>query len=211
MSTVKTEQRLYVFGAGGHARVVIATLEAAGWTVIGLFDDDPARAGSRVDGVETLGAIEAFLPLDAPLVLAIGHNATRARVAARLDGRVQWARAIHPRADVHRTVDVGPGTVVFAGAIVQPGCRLGAHVIVNTAATADHECVVGDFAHLGPGVHLPGNVTVGEGALLGTGVCAIPGVTVGAWTTVGAGGSITRDLPENVVATGVPARIRLPR
>lgn len=200
--------RAYVLGAGGHARVVIATLEVAGTAVVGLFDDDPARAGTMLDGVPVLGRLADHLPLDAPLVLAIGRNDTRARLAAALDGQVAWASAVHPRALVHPSVEVGPGTVVFAGAIVQPGTRLGAHVIVNTAATIDHDGQIGDAAHVAPGCHLAGNVTLGEGAFLGVGCAVVPGVTVGAWTTVGAGGVVVGDLPEKVVAVGVPARVR---
>jgi acetyltransferase-like isoleucine patch superfamily enzyme len=70
----------------------------------------------------------------------------------------------------------------------------------------DHDCRIGAFAHIAPGVHLAGNVTVGEGALLGVGVSVIPGASVGEWAVVGAGAVVIEAIPANVVARGVPAR-----
>ena len=86
--------------------------------------------------------------------------------------------------------------------------RVGVHAIVNTSASVDHECVLGDYSQVTPGVHLGGNVTIGEGAFLGVGAAAIPGVTIGAWSIVGAGAVVVSDLPERILAVGVPARIR---
>jgi acetyltransferase-like isoleucine patch superfamily enzyme len=77
---------------------------------------------------------------------------------------------------------------------------------VNTGATIDHDCIIGDYAHLAPGVHRAGSVQVGEGAFLGIGSVVIPGVKIGRWSTLGAGGVATRDLADGVVAVGVPAR-----
>jgi len=98
--------------------------------------------------------------------------------------------------------------VVFAGAVIQPDAAIGGHAIVNTAASIDHDCVLGDFVHVAPGVRLAGSVVLGEGAMLGIGTVAIPGARVGAWSVVGAGAAILGELPANVVAIGTPARPR---
>src|SRR5262245_10113907 len=131
-------ERVQVFGAGGHAKVVIATLTAAGHDVVAVWDDDAARWGGTCLGVPIRGATAAAD--DLPTILAIGDNRARARLASAMTRR--WMTVIHPTAHVHPSVTLGPGTVVFAGAIVQPDARLGAHVIVNTAATVDHDCVL---------------------------------------------------------------------
>ena len=194
-----------VIGAGGHARVVITTLGEAGFEVVAVRDDDPATWGTRCLGIEIRGGLaelRARPPL--PAIVAIGDNRTRARVVASL--ALPWAVAVHPRAWVDRTAQLGPGTVVFAGAIVQPQAVIGAHAIVNTAATVDHDCRIGDFAHLGPGTHLCGNVAIGSGALVGVGACARPGASVGDWATIGAGGVIAGTIAAGVTAIGVPAR-----
>lgn len=195
--------RVALIGAGGHAKVVLATAQAAGFEVTGLYDDDEARWGTEVLGVPVVGPASR-LPAGAPAVLAIGANAARKRLATELP--LSWRTVVHPRATVHDSVRLGEGTVVFAGAVIQPDTTLGAHAIVNTGATVDHDGRLGDFVHLAPGVHLAGGVTVGEGAFLGVNAGVIPGRTIGDWTTVGAGGIVVRDLPPGVTAIGVPAR-----
>lgn len=197
-----------LIGAGGHAKVIAAAILAREDRVVAVFDDDPARQGQTLLGAPIVGPIAAAAGYAsrALAILGIGSNAARARLAAELD--LPWGVVVHPRAWVHETVQLGPGTVVFAGAIVQPCNVLGEHVIVNTAASIDHDCVLGRFVHVAPGAHLAGTVRIGEGSFMGVGSAAIPGVIVGKHVTVGAGGVVVRDLPDGVTAVGVPARPR---
>lgn len=200
---------LVVIGAGGHAKVVVATARAAGFDVVAVLDDDGSRRGRAILGARVEGTTaELGRWPDALALLAIGSNRVRKELAARLPAR--WATLVHPSAVVHESVRIGEGTVVFAGAVIQPDTVLGAHVIVNTAASIDHDCQVGDFAHVAPGSHLAGGVSLGEGAFLGIGAKVIPGRRVGSWATVGAGGVVIRDIGEGCVAVGVPARERGP-
>ncbi|CAM4152196.1 acetyltransferase [Deinococcus marmoris] len=194
-----------VVGAGGHAKVVIATLRAAGMDVAGVLDDRAESWGGSVLGCPVLGGLERLEQSADRAVLAIGSNAARRDLAARFPNAT-WATAIHPAATVHESVKLGPGTVIFAGAVIQPDTVLGQHVIVNTGATADHDCVLEDFVHVAPGVHLAGAVHLEEGVFLGVGCAVTPGISVGRWTTVGAGGVVVRPLPANTVAVGIPAR-----
>jgi len=198
---------VYVLGAGGHAKVVVSTLQAAGYRVAAVYDDDPHKWGQCVLDVPIVGAIAPeCVPAGQPVVLAIGNNATRKVVAARFTN-VQWISVQHPNADVHPSVKLGAGTVVFSGAVVQPGAVVGRHCIINTGATVDHDCVIGDYAHIAPGVHLAGEVKVGEGAFLGIGSVAIVGVVIGAWATIGAGAVVIADIPPGATAVGVPAKV----
>jgi sugar O-acyltransferase (sialic acid O-acetyltransferase NeuD family) len=197
---------VYVIGAGGHAKVVIRALEDLGYRVAVVFDDDQRLAGRSVVGIPIVGPIERITDQPCrPAVIAIGNNAIRRRIALRYD--LPWLTAVHPRAFVDPSVHLGQGTVVLAQAVVQVDSSLGNHVIINHAATVDHDCVVESYAHLAPGVHLAGGVTVGEATLLGIGAVAIPGVRIGAGATVGAGAAVIHDLPEHIVAVGVPATI----
>ncbi len=202
----RNAERVAVIGAGGHAKVVLATLQACGYTVAAVFDDDPSKWGGDLLGVTVQGGVSRLAGVPGVrAVIAVGDNAARAAIAGRLPS-VEWLTLVHPAAHVHPSVHLGPGTVVFAGAVIQPDSRIGAHVIVNTAVSVDHDCCVNDFVHLAPGVHLAGNVTVGRGAFIGIGSVVTPGRRVGDWTTVGAGAAVVTDLPERVTAVGVPAR-----
>lgn len=196
----------FVIGGGGHGKVVVSLLQACGLAVDVVLDDAPSRWGETLLGIPVAGPTELFLGRDEPrAILAIGGNVRRLSLARRFS-RVHWETVVHPRAWVHESVRIGPGTVVFAGAILQPGSEIGAHCIVNTGAVADHDCRIGDGVHLAPGTCLAGGVTLGKGVFFGVRSAAIPGVSVGDWTIVGAGGVVVRDLPERVVAVGVPAR-----
>jgi sugar O-acyltransferase (sialic acid O-acetyltransferase NeuD family) len=198
---------LAILGAGGHAKVVIATARAAGRTDLACFDDAVAAHGREVFGVRVAGPLAEILDDPAAeAVLAIGDNAARKRLADR--ARCRFATLVHPSALVDASVALGAGTVVFAGVVIQPETRLGAHVIVNTGGSIDHDGRIGDYVHLAPGVRLAGTVEIGEGTLVGIGAAVIPGIRIGAWSVVGAGAAVVRDLPDRIVATGVPARIR---
>lgn len=194
-----------VVGGGGHAKVVIATLQAVGHPVAGVVDDDPSLHGHSLLGAPVLGGSERLADHRGPAVFAIGSNRIRKNLAEAWDA-VEWLTLVHPRATVHESVVLEEGAVVFAGAIAQPGTVIGRHAILNTGATVDHDACIGDFAHIAPGVHLSGNVTVGEGGFVGVGASAVQGVMIGAWGTVGAGAVVVRDLPPNVTSVGVPAR-----
>lgn len=205
--------RLLLFGASGHGRVVADAARAAGWEIAGWGDDDPARHGLELEGVSVvaIGVEEAAAwarAHGARLVVSIGDNRARSRLfEALLAAGAEPATVVHPAAVLSPAAALGPGTVVFAGAVVNPGARLGRNVIVNTAASVDHDAAIGDHAHLSPGVHLGGTVTVGEGAHLGVGVSVRNNVSIGAWTVVGVGAAVVGDLPAGVVAYGVPARV----
>lgn len=194
---------IVVVGAGGHAKVVIATVRAAGGEVMAAYDDDQTRWGQQILGVPIKGPVSREGIGDAPAIIAIGNNRARQSIAARF--HAQWVSACHPNTTVHPSVCLGPGTVVFAGAVIQPDATLGAHAIVNTAASVDHDCIVGDFVHLGPGVRLCGGVTVDEGALLGVGAGVSPNVEIGAWSTAGAGAVCVIDVARETTVVGVPA------
>src|ERR1017187_10402876 len=107
-----------------------------------------------------------------------------------------WRSVVHPSPWVDPGVTLGPGTVVFAGAIVQVNAEIGSHVILNTRASVDHDCVVGDYVHIAV-AHLAGGSSANEGAFLALGSVVLPGLHVGSWATVGAGAVVTRDVAPN--------------
>ena len=200
-----------VYGAGGHAQVVIDVLRSLGIRVRRQLNDNPwNQHPASIDvrpGIRRTGPAEFPQP-DVPIVMAVGRNGERAELVHLLDARaVAFRSAVHASAIIAPTARIGDGTVVLHGAIVQANARVGRHVLVNTAASVDHDCVVGDFAHVSPHATLCGHVTVGEGTHIGAGAVLIPRVRVGRWCRVGAGAVVVRDLPDHVTAVGNPARV----
>jgi sugar O-acyltransferase (sialic acid O-acetyltransferase NeuD family) len=201
---------LWVIGAGGHAKVVVDTIRAAGFgEPAGVLDDDPAKYGTTVLGVPVLGGPDpetiARLGITRA-VIAIGHNHARSQIAERLHGLVTWETVVHPAAVVAASARLGEGTVIFAGVVIQPDAVIGRHAIVNTSASVDHDCEIGAFAHIAPGVRIAGGVLIGDGALLGIGSCVTPGRRIREWATVGAGAVVIDDVAAFTTAVGVPAR-----
>jgi len=207
--------RLFIWGASGHALVVADIIRQLDlFEIVGFLDDidpqprsDPRLTASILGGRDVLTGLRR-LGVEAAIV-AVGDCAARLELAAIAEGHgFVLATAIHPRAVVAADVAVGRGSVICAGAIVNPGARISANVIVNTSASVDHECVLEDGVHISPGAHLGGSVFVGRGAWVGIGAAVAPGVRIGARSVVGAGSVVLEDVPESVVAYGVPATVR---
>jgi len=204
---------IFLFGAGGHAKVVASIIEAQGLYRIALVvDDDPKLAGTDFYGYRISGGREIFDKTTASQIkrgfVAIGANADRVRVALDLeDEGLALVAAVHPSAQVARGASIGSGTVVMASAVINADATIGRLVIVNTGATIDHDCVIGEGAHIAPGCHLCGNVSVGAGVLVGAGTTVVPGVTIGTGAVVGAGSVLISDIPPGRTVTGNPARV----
>lgn len=207
-------RKIVVWGASGHALVVADIVRAAGqFEIVGFLDDvNRERRGTAFGASRVLGGREELARLRDDgvqhVIIAVGDCATRVRLAefARSNGFL-LARAIHPRATLAGDVEVGDGTVIAAGAVVNPAARLGQNVIVNTSASIDHECLVGDGAHVGPGVRLGGKVSVGKAAWIGIGAVVRDRVTIGERSMIGAGAVVLTDIPSDVVAYGIPAKV----
>jgi sugar O-acyltransferase (sialic acid O-acetyltransferase NeuD family) len=194
---------LYIWGAGGHGRVVFDCAIAAGYHAE-FLDDNPRRHGPNVRPSDHGLALASAG--DTPVHIAIGDNRVRAacfRTATACGLRT--ATLVHPAAIVSPSAAIGEGTLVMPGAFVNAGARVGRNVIVNTGAIVEHDCVVGDHVHLAPRSVLGGGVTVKSYTLFGIGAVALPGITVGEGVVVGAGAVVIADIENGLTVAGVPA------
>jgi sugar O-acyltransferase (sialic acid O-acetyltransferase NeuD family) len=202
---------IFLFGAGGHGRVVYDVIERqTRYEVVVVLDDAAERAGTLFAIPVTPGSRVPELARAGPRmgIVAIGDNRQRAGVVRRLAAAgLGFVTAVDPSAQIGRDVTLGPGTVVMPGVVVNVGTRIGTHVILNTSCSVDHDCRIESVAHLAPGVRLGGQCTVGEATHVGIGASVIQGIRIGARVTVGAGAAVVADLPDDVVAVGVPARV----
>lgn len=203
--------RLFLFGASGHAKVVIDAIERVSQHCItGLFDDASERRGSVLLGYAVLGGREELLArrnMADGTVVSIGANDARARVATWLVERgITLVSVVHPGACIAREVAIGPGSVVMAGCVINSGTQVGCNVIINTSATVDHDCSISDGAHIAPGCHLCGGVRVGSRAFVGAGTTVIPSIRIGADAVIGAGSTVLHDVPDGAHVAGSPCR-----
>jgi sugar O-acyltransferase (sialic acid O-acetyltransferase NeuD family) len=205
-------ERIFIFGASGHAKVVLDAARLQGYEVCALFDDNPALAGGRfmdcavVGGRDVLSSWCKEQGVSAGIV-AIGQNRPRVAVAESLRAAgLRLVSVVHPGAIVAAGVRIGSGCVLMAGVVVNSDAVLGDDCIVNTGACIDHDCELGDGVHVAPGCHLCGNVRVGAESLVGAGSTVIPGIRIGARALVGAGSTVIRDVPDDARVAGSPCR-----
>jgi UDP-perosamine 4-acetyltransferase len=202
-------QGLIVLGSGGHAKVCIELLRAAGTSVdycIGAPD-----SGSECLGVPVLHGDEHLTGLRNQgyenVFVAIGANALRQRLAAFAIGLgFRLVNAISPRATISPTAMLGSGVAIMAGAVINADTVVGDLAIINTLASVDHDGRIGDAAHIAPHCGLAGNVTVGARSFLGIGCKVIPEITIGADVMAAAGSVIVTHIESNSRIAGVPAK-----
>lgn len=204
-----------IYGAGGHAKVILDNLLASGVSIIGVMDDRLTE--DEWNGIRFLGDMRSLenepdLYKDKLFIIAIGDNESREKVAVSLEKlKMKFGSAIHPSAVIGSNCSIGEGTVIMPNTVLNADTVIGRHVIINTSSSVDHDCEVRDFAHISPGAHLAGGVVVGKGAHIGIGASVIPKIKIGSRTVVGAGAAVIHDLPDCIVAVGVPAIIKKQR
>lgn len=205
--------QVVIYGAGDHGRVVAEIVEANGRChIAGFLDDDPALHGLCIEGYRVLGGRSALREVRdrgvTRCIIAIGSNARRRELApvVRSQG-LDLTTVIHPSAQISPRAAIGAGTVVEACSVVKTGAVIGGLAIINSCVSVGHDVVVGEAVQISPGASVGGWVEIGDGTQVGLGASVIPKVKIGKNVIIGAGAAVIRDLPDNVVAVGVPARI----
>jgi len=205
-------------GAGGHAKVLVDILQLRSeYRIIGLLDENRNLWGSTLLGVPILGGDDllpqirqqcenAFVGLG-----SIGRGHMRKQLFEMIVRQgFSMPSAIHPTACVARSAKIGRGVSIMAGAIVNACALVGDNVIINSAAIIEHDCVIEDHVHVAPGARLAGNAVVGCETHIGIGATVLEGRRIGSSSIIGGGAVVTKDMPDRVVAAGVPARIIRP-
>ena len=200
-------RQVVLIGLSGHGHVCLQALRDSDTPVVGYADRE-AKSDAPYN-VPYLGH-EDDLPQDlldqASYFIGIGDNRIRQKVYERMQGRMAASQlATQSHSYLAPGVETNPLGLVAAGAIIQVRVRLGMGVIINTSASVDHDCLIGDFAHVAPGAVLAGNVHVGKCAMIGANATVLPGLSVGDGAVLGAGSVLLQDLPAGEIWAGNPA------
>lgn len=195
----------YLYGASGHAKVVLDIIKSNSDFVSGIFDDDIDK--NKFHEVKYLGLYEGNdqININDEVLISIGNNQIRKSITRTIKHR--FFTAFHKECILSTTCKIGVGTVVMSYAVVNANAIIGNHCIINTAAIIEHDCILEDFVHIAPNSTLTGNVNVGEGSLIGVGSVVIPGINIGKWCLIGAGSVIIEDVPDYAVVVGNPGKI----
>lgn len=191
---------MYLYGASGHAKVIIDILRSRSVEVEGLIDDN-----LEINELMGYPVLHGRLDLS-PMIVSIGNNETRKLIVEKLQYCL-FGSAIHASAIISPCAQIGEGTVIMQNTVINSCSRIGKHCIINTSASIDHECVIQDYVHISPNVALCGNVFIGEGTQIGVGSCVVPGVRIGKWSLVRAGSVVTGDIPDYCIAGGNTCKV----
>lgn len=195
--------KLLVIGAGGHAKVVVDCIEQENkYQITTILDDAPPAYFIGQYQVELRELNYEFQSLNA--IIAIGNPMHRKKIANQL--KSNFVMTIHPSAVVSKHAKIGEGCQVFATAVINAVATIGKHCIINTGAIIEHDCVLEDFVHVAPNATLGGGVRVGESSHIGMGASILQNITIGKNVTIGAGAVVTKDIPDNCTAVGIPAK-----
>lgn len=196
-----TKKRLAIVGDGGHGKVVADSARLMGlWDDIVFFDD---KHGPQ----RSFTALTRLASAEFDVFVAIGRNSVREKLFQSLDEAGFVIPVIkHPGSIIAVDSKIGAGTALFAGVIVNPGARVGNGVVINTAASIDHDCQLDDFVHIAPGARLAGTVVVGARTWVGVGAVVCENRSIGKDVMIAAGAVVVGDVANNITVKGVPAK-----
>ncbi len=209
-------KNIVLLGGGGHAKVIISVIKELGeFNIVGIADKKE-KIGDTVLDIPILyedrelqklhdrGIEYAFVTVG-----SIGNPVVRVKLFNVIKGiGFKIPKIISKYAIIKEHVEIGEGTVIMPGVIVNPESKIGKNCIINTGAIIEHDCIIGDHVHIAPGVTLSGNVKIGSGSHIGTGASVIQGIEVGENVIIGAGAVVVSDLRSKVIAYGIPAKER---
>jgi len=203
-------KKIIIVGGGGFAKEVIWLAEECGYQVIGILDDNEDMHGKKVLDIPVLGSVEQCHKYNQyQFILAIGSPRTRLAVYKKMqqDGQVNFATLIHPDVKKSKHVSFGEGSIVCSGCILTVDISIGRHCIININSTVGHESHLGNFVTIAPIVAISGNVTLADYSEIGTSAAIRQGVTIGKGAMLGMGGILTKNIPENGIFVGNPAKL----
>lgn len=195
------KNRLVIVGASGHGKVVADIAQLNGYTDIVFLDDN--KSVTECAGYPVIGNTNAII--DGDIFVAIGNSIIRQELMNRFIDHCQPI-LIHPNAIVAKDVKIGAGSVVMAGAVINPSTTIGRGCIINTSSSVDHDCVLGDFVHIAVGAHICGTVTISDSVWVGAGAIISNNISIGSDCVIGAGGIVVKDLLKPGIYVGIPAK-----
>lgn len=202
------KDKLIIIGASGHGKVVAdIAIRMNTWLSIAFLDDDESIKKSM--GLQVIGkTADAFTYKDeADFFIAIGSNATRKKIQEKLINEgLNVVILIHPSAVIGTEVEIGIGTAVMAGVVINSSSRIGKGCIINTSSCLDHDNVIEDYVHISPGVKTAGTVSIGKYTWIGIGSVINNNVNIYSNCIVGAGAVVVKDITEPGTYVGVPVR-----
>ncbi len=204
-------RRIVIIGAGDGGRLVSELVkEQQEFEVICFIDDNEAVQGKTINGYKIIGTsadLKRFGGIG--FVIAVGMNmkARSMLFEKAMDAMLEPVNVIHRTAIIEKSAQVGKGTIMLANCVINAFATVGENVFIFTGTIIEHDTNIGNNVYFSPGVSLGGGVKVGDNTFFGINSCTVGGITIGSNVIVGAGSVVLKDVPDNTVVAGIPAKI----
>lgn len=209
------KKKLILIGAGGHAKVIIDSIDKEEYEIVGLLDKDSSAIGESINGIKIIGTdadAQSFIQdRTVHAIIAIG-NMGNFHIREELYKRIselgyKFTNVIHKTSIISKSVRLGTGNVIMPGCIINSGAVIKDNSIINTGAIIEHDVEIGDNVHIAPGVVISGGTKIGNNTLIGVGSTIIQGIKIGNNCIIGAGSTVIKDINDNSLAVGTPAKV----
>ena len=200
---------IYILGAGGMAREVLDIYKDLDKSkeIAGFVEENCKDINSKIYNINIFeSSIIDILPKTSILIGAMGSPKRKRWIGEIKQKGFDFDTLIHPSAIMGSDVKIDKGSIVCPMVVLTCDIKIGQHSIININTTINHDCVIGDFVTICPGVSIAGNVTIGDESWIGIGATITDEISIGRGSFIGAGAVVTRDVPDNVLAVGVPAK-----
>lgn len=201
-------KKVVIIGAGGHAKSIAEIIIKSGDEIVGFLDDNKSIGTIIIESLDlkVIGKIDDCVKYNfVEFIIGIGSNEIREKIANKYN--LKYYTAIHPSANIALDTQIGEGTVVMAGAIINTSAQIGKHCIINSGAIIEHDDTIENFVHISPGALLAGNVRIGMNTHIGIGATIKNDIIITSNTIVGAGAVVVKNIINSGVYIGVPAKI----
>ncbi len=207
---MKDKEKIVILGASAFAEEVADIIAQTGqYDVFGFVEGiNRERCNATLRGlpvlwIDEVGTVQA----ECHGVCAVGSTQRRKFIQQAGRAGLEFTSLVHPTAHISSTATLGKGAIVSPGAIVAAYTEVGEHVIINRGALIGHHAKIGDYVTISPGANIAGRTQIGDCCYIGMGSIIIDGITIGRNSVVAAGAVVTKDIPENVMVAGMPAKI----
>jgi acetyltransferase EpsM len=175
--------------------------------VAGFIEENLRSKDLRIYGKNVMDAsVIDTLPKSSVFIGAMGSPKRKRWIKEIEQKGFGFDTVVHPSVIKGKSVRIQEGSIICPATVLTCEIRVGQHSIINTNTTISHDCVIGNFVTIAPGVSIGGNVTINDECWVGIGATLVNKVSIGRGSYIGAGAVVTQDMPENVLAVGVPAK-----
>lgn len=199
-----------IIGAGTYGEVYYEYLHEQ-YNVTGFYDDDESLHGTKVAGVEVKGSVKDALEheSDCSVFVPIGNNPIRVKILKQFEEKgFDIPSFIHPKTIIHKSVKLGKAVYILPGTNIMPRTFIGDYVMISMGVNIAHHNIIEDGCFFSQGTNIGASINIKELAYVGISATLVTGLCeIGKNTLIGAGAVVIKDVPDNAVMAGVPAKV----